>query len=56
MVGYLFGCIREEEEEYDYDCILIDDSCAQGDDKKIIMLEKTISNMCKDVVIEMELM
>ena len=32
----------KEDEECDYDHTLIDDSSAQGDDKKIVVLEKTI--------------
>ena len=51
----LFGSMVEDE-ECDYDHTLIDDSDAQGGDKKNCCAEEDDLNMCKDVVIEMELM
>ena len=60
MVGslieaHLFGSM-EEDEECDYDHTLIDDSSAQGGDKENCSVGEDNSNMCKDVVIETELM
>ena len=46
----------EEDEECDYDHTLIDDSSAQGGDKENCSVGEGNSNICKDVVIEMELM
>ena len=51
----LFGSM-EEDEECDYDHTLIDDSSAQGGDKENCSVGEDNSNMCKDVVIETELM
>ena len=51
----LFGSTAEDE-ECDYNHTLIDDYDAQGDDKKNWCGEEDDLNMCKDVVIEMELM
>ena len=60
MVGslikaHLFGSMMEDE-EYDYDHTLIDDSNAQGANKKNCCVEVDNSTMCKDVVIKIELM
>ena len=44
----------ESMQECDYDHTLIDDTSAQGDDKEIGSIREDNSNMCKDVVIEME--
>ena len=46
----------EEDEECNYDHIWIDDSSAQGGDKENYSVGEYNSNMCKDVVIVMELM
>ena len=46
----------KEDEGCEYDHILIDDSSAQGGDKEICSVEEDNSNMCKDVLIEMEVM
>ena len=46
----------KEDEECDYDHTLIDNSSAQGGDKGNRGVGEDNSNMCKDVVIEMELM
>ena len=49
-----FGSM-EEDEECDYDPTLIDDSSAQGGDKE----NRSVGgdkNMCKDVIIEVDLM
>ena len=59
MVGslgeaHLCGSMKEDE-EYDYDHILIDDSSAQSGDKENYCVGEDNSNMCKDVVIEMVL-
>ena len=51
----LFESIKEDE-DCDYDHTLIDISSAQGGDKENYNVEEENSNMCKDVVIEMELM
>ena len=45
-----------EDEECDDDHTLIDDSSAQGGDKENRGIGEDNSNMCKDVVREMELM
>jgi hypothetical protein len=45
-----------EDEERDYHHTLIDDFSAQGGDKKSCSVGEDNSNMCKDVVIEPELM
>jgi hypothetical protein len=47
---YAGGC------EYDYNHTLIDDSSAQGGDKENYSVWEDNSNMCKNVVREMELM
>ena len=39
--------MEEEEEECNYDCILIDGSNAQGTDKKNYSIGEDNSNMCK---------
>ena len=46
----------EEDEEWNYDQTLTDDSSAQGGDKENYRFGEDMSNMCKDFVIEMELM
>jgi hypothetical protein len=51
----LFGVVREDEER-DYHHTLINDFSAQGGDKKSCSVGEDNSNMCKDVVIEPELM
>ena len=51
--AHLFGSM-EEDEECEYDHTLIDDSSVQGGDKEICSVEEDNSNMCKDVIIEME--
>lgn len=53
--SHLFGSM-EENEECDYDHTLIDDSSAQGVDKKNCSVGNDNLNMCNDVVIETELM
>ena len=53
--AHLLGSM-EEDEECDYAHILINDSSAQGDDKYNCSVGKDNSNMCKDIVIETELM
>ena len=50
--AHLFGS-TEEDEEYDNDHKLIDNSSAQGNDKENYSVGENNSNMCKDVVIEM---
>ena len=60
MVGslieaHLFGSMKEDE-ECDYDQTLIGDSSTQRDDKGNCSVGEDNSNMCKDVVIETELM
>ena len=46
----------EEDEACDYDHTLIDDYSAQGGDKENCSVGEDNSTMCKDVVIETELM
>ena len=46
----------EEDEEYDYNHTLIDDSSAQDGDKENCSVGEDNSNMCMDVVIATELM
>ena len=48
--------VGEEDEECDYDHTLIDDFSAHGGDKETYSVGEDNSNMCKDVVIKMELM
>jgi hypothetical protein len=60
MVGslieaHLFDSMKEDE-ECDYDHTFIVDSSAQRDDKENFVVEEDNSNMCKDVVIEMDMM
>ena len=55
LIQVIFGSM-EKDEECDYDHTLIDHSSAQGGDKKICSVGKDNSNMCNDVVIEIELM
>ena len=45
-----------EDDGWKYDDTLIDDSSAQGGDKENCSVGEGNSNMCKDVVIEIELM
>jgi hypothetical protein len=52
--AHLLGSM-EEDEECDYDHTRIDDSMSQGGDKKNCSVGEDNSNMCKDDVIEMEL-
>ena len=51
----LFGSM-EEDEECDYDHTWINDYSAQGDEKGNYSVREDNSSMCKDVVIETELM
>jgi hypothetical protein len=51
----LLGSLKEDEER-DYDDRLNDDSSARGGDKDNCIVGEDDSNMCKDVVIETELM
>ena len=51
----LFGSMQEDEEN-DYDHMLIDDSSAHVVTRKIVVLEKNNLNMCKGDATEMELM
>ena len=51
----LFGSM-EEDEECDQDHSLTDDRSAQGGDKENRSVGEDNSNMCKDIVIEAELM
>ena len=51
----LLGNMKEDE-QCDYDHTLIDDSSAQGGDKENCHVGEDNLKMCKDVVIEMELM
>ena len=44
--AHLFGSM-EEDEECDYNRIFIDDSSAQGGDKEIVVLEKTIQTCAR---------
>ena len=44
---HLFGNM-EEDEESDYDHTIIDYSCAQGGDKKIVVLEKTVQTSLQE--------
>ena len=53
--AHLFGSM-EEDEECDHDHMLIDDSSAQGGAKENYNVGEDNSDMCKGVVIEMELM
>ena len=46
----------EEDEECDYDPILIDDSIAPSDDKESLRMGEDNSNMCDDVVIKTKTM
>ena len=52
--AHLLGSMKEDE-ECDYYCTWIDDSSPQGGDKDIYSVGEDNSNMCKDVVKEMEL-
>ena len=45
-----------KKDECDYDHTWIDDSSAQGSEKENCSVGEDDSNVCKDVVIEMELM
>ena len=53
--AHSFGNL-EEDEELDYDHTLIDGSHAQDGDKENCTVGEGNSNMCKDVVLETELM
>lgn len=55
METQLFGNMNEDE-EFEYDHTLVDNSIAQDGDKENSSVVEKNSNMCKDVVIEMELM
>ena len=60
MVGslveaHLSGSMKDEE-ECDYDPMLIVDYSARGGDRENFRVGDNNSNMCKDVVIETELM
>ena len=55
MEAHLFGSM-EEDEECVNDHTLTDDSNAQGGDKETCSVGEDTSDMCNEVLIEMELM
>ena len=53
--AHLFGSMKEDE-EYDNDHTLIDDSSAQGGDEEHYSVGEDNLKLCKDVVLETKVM